>query len=674
MTFIVQSYRLAVSEHPASRRSLYPHQLAMWEGWDKYPTILLAAKTGTGKTRAAMLPVLKRRQWAVAAYPTNELLRDQVRAVAKFAAEEGIKPLVWTPEEWVAADRAKRYSQADHILVPVDGSLLDRWQDVMRCKNRGETLRRLLDPDKPKVVFTNPDILFLILGLRYHAEALEALRRYQTLILDEFHLYQGVELAHALVMVALARGFGIFPRLVLLSATPHPDVSALLERAISPEVIPSQTLITPEGATMEQGETTPAHWRTAVHAVEVTPVQVMGNDPVEILLSQIGALKPELERLRSEIPDDDYLPAVVIVNSVVNAIRLEDRLVESGFARDSLAIIRGLSHRAIRDTRGKLLALGTSAIEVGVDFRCDILLFEALEAASFLQRFGRVGRHRPGKAVVLVPPNAFQGMNALPSEIDRATFEERIHSWYPSAAARPWFVTTEHGMITARALAENLIATVERDAQVRPEILAQLREKIEAILTDHAERLGCSAQNLQAKSAFARCAAGKQLSQWLNTYRKLNQFRTSLPSVKVHDFMEQSRRKEWALGEYDIDLATLLKRAVELRWNEKLEKLTTKGIGKYRKVYTSYPFKDEDCGFILETQKFPELRLYQDGESTPVSDLMGRENHIFTVVPKSAVEGEIDWRLSVFEAGKYFIAFDGAALLLLELFEGRMSS
>lgn len=31
----------------------------MWERWEKHPTMLLTAKTGTGKTRAAMLPVLK---------------------------------------------------------------------------------------------------------------------------------------------------------------------------------------------------------------------------------------------------------------------------------------------------------------------------------------------------------------------------------------------------------------------------------------------------------------------------------------------------------------------------------------------------------------------------------------------------------------------------------------
>lgn len=82
---------------------------------------------------------------------------------------------------------------------------------------RGRRSGRLLDPDKPKIIFTNPDILFLILGLQYHAEPFEALRRYETLILDEVRLYQGVELVHALAMVALAGGFGIFRRLVSLS-------------------------------------------------------------------------------------------------------------------------------------------------------------------------------------------------------------------------------------------------------------------------------------------------------------------------------------------------------------------------------------------------------------------------------------------------------------------------
>lgn len=593
----------------------------------------------------------------MAVYPTNELLRDQVRAVERFARDEGGEPLVGTPEVWAAPDRVERYERANHVLVPVDGALLDQWQAVMRCRSRGETLRRLLDPDKPKIIFTNPDILFMILGLQYHAEPFEALGRYSTLIIDEFHLYQGVELAHALVMVALARGFGIFRRLILLSATPHPEVRQLLDQVLEPTVIASD--LPPSRST--------GGWRTAVHAVEMTPVSVAGTDPVEVLVSQLGALKPELEHLRAETPDGDYLPAVVIVNSVMSAIRLEDRLVELGFSRDSLAIIRGLSHRAIRETRGKLLAVGTSAIEVGVDFRCDYLLFEAFEAASFLQRFGRVGRHRTGKAIALVPPNVFHGMSTLPSEIDRAAFEERIYAWYPSSVVRPWFVITEYGMITARALAENLVATVEKDGHARPEVLAQLRERIETILADHAKRLGCERLNVQARATFERCAAGKSGARWIETYRRLNRFRTSLPSIPIHDFMEQNRRKEWDLGEYDIDLATLLKRAVGIAWNDKLQMLTIKGIGKYRRVHASEKFSEDDCGLMFDTRDSPNLLLYQDGEATPASDLMGRQNHIFTVVPKKDVESEIDWRLPVFEAGQYLIAFDGAALLLAEI-------
>jgi hypothetical protein len=51
----------------------------------------------------------------------------------------------------------------------------------------------------------------------------------------------------------------------------------------------------------------------------------------------------------------------------------------------------------------------------------------------------------------------------------------------------------------------------------------------------------------------------------------------------------------------------------------------------------------------------------------PSSDLMARENHIFTVVPKADVASALDWRLPVFEAGTHVIAFDGAALLLPKL-------
>ena len=129
---------------------------------------------------------------------------------------------------------------------------------------------------------------------------------------------------------------------------------------------------------------------------------------------------------------------------------------------------------------------------------------------------------------------------------------------------------------------------------------------------------------------------GKERVQWMKAYRDLIRFRTSLPGVEVHDFSEMHRRHEWSLEDDQTDLLTLLKRATGIAWNEKLQKVTVCGIGKLRMVHASDNVDDDDCGRIFETRNCEgetSLRLYQDGESTPVSDLMGQTNHIFVVVP-----------------------------------------
>jgi CRISPR-associated endonuclease/helicase Cas3 len=143
--------------------------------------------------------------------------------------------------------------------------------------------------------------------------------------------------------------------------------------------------------------------------VRLVPV-LSGGDVVEIALAEVRARQQDIRDQRTARPEPDYLPALVVLNSVVDAIRLEDRLVEEGlFERDELAVIRGLSSRQVRVLTGKHLAIGTAAVEVGIDFRCNLLIFEASDAASFLQRFGRVGRHEPGTAVILCPPNVAAG-------------------------------------------------------------------------------------------------------------------------------------------------------------------------------------------------------------------------------------------------------------------------
>jgi CRISPR-associated helicase Cas3 len=662
----LRAFILPQVDHPETSINLYHHQALMLDEWARHKTFIMVTKTGTGKTIGAVMPLLKRKERAILVYPTNELIRDQVTSIAGIAEAEGLKPCVFMPET-----TKEEYSAADVVLVHTDASALEEWNKRKHLGGKWAALKYLLEADKPvKLILTNPDILFLIFALRYRAESLAALQAYQTLIVDEFHLYQGVEFAHALFMIHLARNLGMFERVVLLSATPHREVRGYLDRMLDPFVIDLETKSSPE----------PVGERVATHEVEIRPV-LAGSDVVETAISLIKKIQERLVALQRETSTKDYIPGVVVLNSVVNAIRLEDRLVEEGFSRDELLIIRGLSSKdiRIRDER-KILAIGTSAIEVGIDFRCDYLIFEAGEAASFLQRFGRVGRHKCGIAYVLCNPNVKAGIEKLPPEVSRGEFEEYIYEWHPSLSSRPWLVETRGGMITIYALAFSIVDRVAEDRDATSEAIEKVRGSIDGIMLSYARILEVENIFKSVKSQFEKVEQGIQHYQWLKVYQGLNTFRTSMPSEMVCDFAERERRGEdWEAAKYNVDIVTLLKRAEGLRFNEKIPHpdgkmgmLTLKGYGRYRKVWVMPTFEDEDCGTFMVTGAYPEMTFIQEGHKTSVSHLMTLREHIFVIVPK-ILEDQLDWRLPVFACGRHLIAFDGAALLVNEIYNQSMA-
>lgn len=663
---IVREQIISMLSRPETRLNLYPHQAVMMDEWERHETFLLVTKTGTGKTIGAVMPLLKRRERAILVYPTNELIRDQVTSIAGIAEVEGLKPCVFMPET-----TKEEYSGADVVLAHIDAQALEEWNKRKHLGGKWAVLKYLLEADKPvKLILTNPDILFLIFALRYRAEPLAALQAYQTLIVDEFHLYQGVEFAHALFIIYLARNMGMFERVVLLSATPQREVRGYLDRMLDPFVIDLET----KSTFKYSGE------RVATHEVEIRPV-LAGSDVVEAAISLIKEIQEELRALRGQTSSRDYIPGVVVLNSVVNAIRLEDRLIEQGLSSDELLIIRGLSSRGIRARdENKILAIGTSAIEVGIDFRCDYLIFEAGEAASFMQRFGRIGRHKSGIAYVLCNPNVKAGIEKLPPEISRGEFEEYIYEWYPSLSSRPWFVETRGGMITICALAFSIVDRVAEDRGATLEAIEKVKESVDGIMLSYAKILEVENIFRGIKSQFEKAERGIQHYQWLKVYQGLNTFRTSMPSEMVCDFAERERREEdWEAAKYNVDMVTLLKRAEGLRYNEKIPHpngnmgmLTVKGYGRYRKVWVVPTFEDEDCGTFKVTGDYPDLVFMQEGHKTSVSHLMTLREHIFVIVPK-ILEDELDWRLPVFDCGRHLIAFDGAALLLNEIYNQSMA-
>lgn len=670
----IDALTLPLYDHPDASRPVYSHQAAVLDAWDAHDTFLIVTRTGTGKTFAAMLPILRGRQFAVAVYPTNELARDQVRAVTKMAEDEGLVPYVREP----GPVNRESFARADVVLTPLDATRLEHWRKSRRRASKGQALDDALSPGKrpgtcAHIVFVNPDILFLLLAARYRRgeRAFAALASYTALILDEFHLYQGVELAHALFIADYARAFGGFKKLLLLSATPPLDLREILVRLWDPVVIDSDTTTTrPQNGA-----------RMAVHDVSLIAVPSQA-DKVEIVEFEVRRRVERWRGLREAPNDPELIPGLVIVDSVVNAIWLEDRLRQGRFLNDEeLLIVRGLSHRNIRTRTGReIAAIGTAAIEVGIDFKVADLIFEASDAASLMQRFGRAGRHASSDVILIAPANVLKGIEGLPAHVDRATFEEMVYYWYPRSHTRPWFVETLCSWYSIRSIARGLSRILKRDHHGSDEEVEAIEQVIETALDNFAQRLGGKHPHFNRKSrvhfetADRTATTGKTRYQWLRAYERLDTFRTSLPSIWVHDGREARRRGDTELGKYQADLKTLLHRGQDLGWRDDWRMpdgtqgaVTVRGYGTWQKVDVAHHFRTDDTGQFFQLQDMPDMRLLQAGRAVPISDVMMQRNHIFTVVEKAAVAGELDWRLPVFPSGDFLVAFDGAALLLHEI-------
>ncbi len=671
----ILGYSLPQVMHPrVNGIFLYPHQAAMLDEWNKHEAFLLVTKTGSGKTAASAIPVALSREQrgdnsAVFVYPTNELIRDQERSIRNLLEDKlGIRCFSWSPD-----NANQPISDEEIVIVRVDAEILDKFKNIWKMRRKADVLERLLQADKPKIILTNPDILYLLYSLRYGqraANVLGALQAYQTIIFDEFHLYSGVELAHVLFLIHAAREWGAFRRVVLLSATPHPEVRQWIDRLLNPFEITMDVAVTHRMAEKP---------RIVTHDIELMPIFVSRGKEVETAKEKILELQEKLKQLRCKRLDDkEYVPAVVILNSVVKAIELEDKLVAADFDRDDIVPIRGLVTRESRHLKpNQLLIIGTSAIEVGIDFQCDYLIFEAGDASSFLQRFGRLGRHQTGTAFLLGDQRECAVMATLQPYMDRKDFEAEIQKYYQVANARAWFINTEMGAFAAAAQAYNIRQRIEEDNRGDFATKDIIKRRTDEIIESYMNKLGID-QTWKLARRIYRSFERKVGSLWVSDYLHIDTFRTSLPSLPVIDLNEQARRGPGA-GLYEVEIKSLLSRATNPKFMK--GRVQIEGYHDNHIITINKSFQDEpkSAGKIKTTSNYHNLMLARSGKLDAGSHVMSRmgTSHIFVFVPADEVKEELDWRIAWFPCGrnpaKFVLAFDGDALLLKEIYHRVMS-
>ena len=142
--------------------------------------------------------------------------------------------------------------------------------------------------------------------------------------------------------------------------------------------------------------------------------------------------------------DNPGSKGAIILNSIAAVKKLvpffKDIFEPLGFRVRENTGLTGETEKAQSVVEADLL-LGTSTIDVGVDFKINFLVFEGADAGNFIQRFGRIGRHEGFtnyQAYALVPKFIVQRLFDLEKsplkngeEYDKVTFTEAIRNSYP---------------------------------------------------------------------------------------------------------------------------------------------------------------------------------------------------------------------------------------------------
>jgi CRISPR-associated helicase Cas3 len=635
---------------------------------------ILVAGTGAGKTWAAALPIVLRRTCAVLVYPTNALLQDQRRSILALLREH-----LNVPVQEIGAGEPTG-DPGGYTLIHLDADVLEKRRRSRHRRAKGAVLAELLDPSGPRLVLTNPDVLYQVLAWRYSdpGHHLAALQAYPQLVLDEFHLYAGVELANLLGIIGFARAVGAFQRVTVISATADAAVLALLEKAIGTHGQHFSEDATTTAAPVGRDRVLAHEVRLEAKAVS-TPGALV-NELASLLDGRRSSLQALRERHRLQ---PDYVPAVAIVNSVIDARQVEEVLIERGWEPGEIAPVRGLVGRSVRDPRGRLLVLGTSAIEVGVDFSTDLLCFQAGDRSSFIQRFGRVGRHGPGEAILLGDAREVAALEAFARDhggrAERTAVAAFAVQVYAERDSMAWFAATEGGATVLLCLEESVCRAIRSDRGKMSDVdvealLARVREMVAA----HAHLIDADLAKQLARLRLCLEAA-RRLPK--HAYRYLLDLaaahptlRTSAPTIQVWDHGEAQRRGQ-AGAKYEVEVTRIARqgRGVTVKRGEDGELRVF--VARYERGGKAWLNEFLRPNRFYRAGDVPELRLCNPQGALP-PELFDAENQVLFVADQS-IRKNLDWRVAVIpcgEDGPTCAGLGWGALLLREICRRRRNA
>ncbi|RME49088.1 MAG: type I-D CRISPR-associated helicase Cas3' [Deltaproteobacteria bacterium] len=358
------------------------HQVETYRRLYDHDIVVNSAPTGTGKTRAVLLPLLSSRFRECSMLflaPTNELVSQQAREIDRFVSE----------------------NRLPHLVLGLDARRIREIELRAHGTRPGEKLHQiLLDPGsivgvggsagRPLILVLNPDIFYYAVFFLFNALdrrnlAADFYTHFSLIVIDEFHIYDAKQFANFLFYLAFSKEAGYFSRgdrkVILLTATPDLLFQAYLNR-LGLRI----AFIDPEPAGVGD--------RDACRTLS----------PVELFLHPLSgdfhaSVVPFVSEIRERIEGGE--DGCVISDSLREINLLFRALREGGFSDGEIGLITGPTPPAERRrSPRKPLVLATPTVDIGFNFEgreksrqnLDFLFFEARRNDAFWQRLGRAGR------------------------------------------------------------------------------------------------------------------------------------------------------------------------------------------------------------------------------------------------------------------------------------------
>ncbi|BAQ61522.1 CRISPR-associated helicase Cas3 [Geminocystis sp. NIES-3708] len=362
--------------------SLSWHQLETFKAINdpNIDVIFNIAMTGDGKSLGAYLDTLQGEKneqfrYILALYPTNELARDQQAQINHYIDlfkpnnEPRINRLSGADLEIYAETEDIRKEEA--IATKIENSeIIQTNPDILHYLRKGAYL---MPKDRPDKLWSPLD------------------NKFKFFVFDEFHIFNAPQITNIINTMLLVRHTNRDKKYLFLSATPETQIIERLQKVgFKCKVIdPYQEQKYQFPDTLEEyQELETKKWRKVVGEISLTfiPLESAYN-------ASENWLKENKNIILSHFQKYQGCKGAIILNSIASVKRLTPLLQEF---LSPLKVQENTSLTGKIDKEKSLdadLVIGTSTIDVGVDFKINFLIFESADAGSFIQRLGRLARH-----------------------------------------------------------------------------------------------------------------------------------------------------------------------------------------------------------------------------------------------------------------------------------------